>query len=804
MMLTLLLVSALVFAYMTLPARSSPGTITVPDDYLTIQAGINAASPGDTVYVRAGTYVENVVLNKTLSLVGEDAESTTIDGGGAGDVVLIVVDGVNLTGFTVCESGLTSSAGIRLRNASHCGISGNNIRSNCEGVRLEAGQSNTVSGNNITTNDLYAVVLSYSPYNFFSGNDIADNGHGVYVSFSYYNTFFGNSIKANGGYGIALEGCSSTMLSENIFVNDGLYVWGSYGSAVVDNLVNGKPLVYLESVSDSVVGDAGQVVLVNCHRIRVENLNLSATTMGVELWGTSNSKLTGNNFTNNLYGIYSEYSSNNTVSGNNMADNMAGVSLAYDFNDTISGNNVTANYWRGVSIWYSSNNTASVNNLTNNENGIFVESSSNNTVSGNKVANNRYGIQFKSSSDNTVSGNNIANNTFGVHLESASDNLFFHNDFITNSQQAFLSEPAYANVWDNGYPSGGNYWSDYSGTDQFRGISQNETGSDGIGDAPKPLFINSSQADFYPLMGPFGPLTTTGESVTVFPAENVGLIFENVAASGSTTVSETGAGPPPESGFKIEGQYLDVSTTASYSGSITIRVTYDDSHMTLQEEESLRLMHWNETTEQWENITTYVDMESNVIYGETNHLSIFGVHSVLIHDLSIFGVHAYKTCIGRGYTLRIDVDVMDEGDFAENFDATLDLTCGDVTILSIFGVHTGSQDTMTISFYWNTANNALGTYTITAHVPTVPYEINTANNDYTDGTVKVTIAGDVNGDGIVNIKDASIIGSNWGKHPLPPWPPWPPIIIFNADINGDGNINIMDATLVGLNWLKHA
>ena len=76
-------------------ARVAPTgvTIVVPDDYDTIQAAVDAAAPGDTVYVRSGTYFEHVVLNKQLTLQGEDLATTIIDGGGTGDVIEVSVNG---------------------------------------------------------------------------------------------------------------------------------------------------------------------------------------------------------------------------------------------------------------------------------------------------------------------------------------------------------------------------------------------------------------------------------------------------------------------------------------------------------------------------------------------------------------------------------------------------------------------------------------------------------------------------------------------------------------------------------------
>jgi parallel beta-helix repeat protein len=91
---------------------------------------------------------------------------------------------------------------------------------------------------------------------------------------------------------------------------------------VEDNTVNGKPLVYLEDASNYKVEDAGQVVLVNCNNITVENLDLSNTSIGLELWMTDDSKVLNNIVSNNNRGgICLDYSSNNTITGNNASNN---------------------------------------------------------------------------------------------------------------------------------------------------------------------------------------------------------------------------------------------------------------------------------------------------------------------------------------------------------------------------------------------------------------------------------------------------------------------------------------------------
>jgi parallel beta-helix repeat protein len=110
------------------------------------------------------------------------------------------------------------------------------------------------------------------------------------------------------------------------------------------------------------------------------------------------------------------------------------------------------------------------------------------------------------SSYNTIVGNTLLGNDYGVSCWRLShDNVIYHNNFINNVYQGYSESSL--NSWDNGYPSGGNYWSDYNGTDSFMGPYQNVTGSDGIGDTsmvmtpPKGTW-GIEFADRYPLMNP--------------------------------------------------------------------------------------------------------------------------------------------------------------------------------------------------------------------------------------------------------------------------------------------------------------
>jgi parallel beta-helix repeat protein len=148
--------------------------------------------------------------------------------------------------------------------------------------------------------------------------------------------------------------------------------------------------------------------------------------------------------------------------------------------------------------------------LTNEGQGILLAFTNDSKIANNNATNNEDGICLEDSSNNTVSGNNVtANNVTGICLYSSSNNTIYHNNFIGNAKQ--VSSDGSPNTWDDGYPSGGNHWSDYTGVDQKSGPYQNLTGSDGIGDTP--YTINSKSTDNYPLMKPyvFGDLNHDGK-----------------------------------------------------------------------------------------------------------------------------------------------------------------------------------------------------------------------------------------------------------------------------------------------------
>ena len=328
-------------------------------NHTTIQAAINAARPGDEIHVDSGTYYENVVVNKQVTLRGIDtgAGMPVVDAGG----ITLNTDGIILDGFDVRNSG----NGIYV-TSNYNTLTNNNVSNNNYGIYLYTSSNNTLTDNTVSNNN-YGGILLYpsSNNNTLTNNTASNNNYGIYLYSSSNNTLTDNTVSNNNAYGIYLYYSSNSNLTGNIFVNEGLIVLFSYQNTVENNMVNGKPLVYLEDSSDYVITDAGQVVVVNCTNITVDKLVLSNSSVGIELWQTNNSKISDNVINDNYYGIYLYSSSNNSITNNNVNNNNYGIYLySSSNNNTLTSNNVSnSNY--GIYLYSSSKNTIYQNNLNN-------------------------------------------------------------------------------------------------------------------------------------------------------------------------------------------------------------------------------------------------------------------------------------------------------------------------------------------------------------------------------------------------------------------------------------------------------
>ncbi|UCD13665.1 MAG: right-handed parallel beta-helix repeat-containing protein, partial [Thermoplasmatales archaeon] len=280
-----------------------------PGNYSKIQDAIDNASNNDTVFVYddMSPYYENImIIEQSINLIGENRETTIIDGGEQLSVVTIQADGVTISGFTIQNSGvLWINHGIDLHSSYNI-ISDNIITNNNVGIGLYTistyiADFNNITNNIIEKNDGYGVKLYGSSYNTISDNTIAsNNGNGVYLDESFNNVISSNVISDNNGGLIISSPSNYNNASDNVFTNDGVIITYLNQNTILNNLVNGKPIVYLEGESDKIIEeDAGQIILVNCNNITVQNQDLSNVSNALMLLDTHNCLITGNTIRSN-------------------------------------------------------------------------------------------------------------------------------------------------------------------------------------------------------------------------------------------------------------------------------------------------------------------------------------------------------------------------------------------------------------------------------------------------------------------------------------------------------------------------
>jgi len=268
--------------------------------------------------------------------------------------------------------------------------------------------------------------------------------------------------------------------------------------------------------------------------VTLKNLVITQFGFGISLNHSANCAIVGNIMMENSFEAIRLYESlsNNIASNDINATDYDGIVLYGSSDNKIDENNLTDNY-DGIRLYESSKNDITENIVTNNYYGIFLAFSSNNSLFHNNIStNDGNGVSLAwSSSENRIVENHIeANEWCGIYLNASSNNTIYHNRFVDNAPQTSVNDSA--NIWSEGYPSGGNYWSDYAGVD---------SNHDGIGDTVH--VIDGNNTDRYPLMGMFSDFNATLEhhiqticNSTVYDFEfNGTAISFSVSAENGTT-----------------------------------------------------------------------------------------------------------------------------------------------------------------------------------------------------------------------------------------------------------------------------
>ncbi|UCD92850.1 MAG: right-handed parallel beta-helix repeat-containing protein [Methanobacteriota archaeon] len=275
------------------------GLITVDDDgpadYKTIQEAIDAANPRDKIFVYAGTYPENVIVNKTVTLEGEDKEKVFVKGGG-GTVFLITADDVSMKYFTIQDGyygvfsdrtkGLVLSYniiknytyGLYQNRTTDSWVTYNHILIGKYGVLTLEAHNDAIRYNLITDNTVYGakdfnselkncfnwntfrrnkIAYWYDPDQElstleFDGNIIEDNEIGIKVNGSSTVKLTNNTI-INNDYGIYILDASPMVYNNTLQGNDiGIYCERS-SSLLLENVIRGSNYgIYCEDASPEI------------------------------------------------------------------------------------------------------------------------------------------------------------------------------------------------------------------------------------------------------------------------------------------------------------------------------------------------------------------------------------------------------------------------------------------------------------------------------------------------------------------------------------------------------------------------
>ena len=460
-MLALLVMSTLALAYDIQLVRAD-GVVTIKSDGYIDPSTANITTLDNTTYTFIGNIIGELIDVERGNIV-IDGNGYTVQGNGLpygfmlNQVNNVTIKNMNIANFIF---------GIYIQNSSRTFVTEDNI-TYCGGYGVYESYSNfsTISTSNVTSCG-YAGIFSYlSNYTVLSDNNVSNNKDGIKMWDSLDIAINGNTISGNDGAGISIEGSYNAINGNTISGNNGtgISIGGSLSDVIDDN---------------TVIGNLG---------------------VGISIYGSPNEKMNHNTVNNN----------NNT-----------GIWL-YNCSDAlVNGSSISGNNGDGIHL-------ASLGpvpmrpglaNVTDNQisyntgNGIYMYDFHGGRVQGNQLENNTNGIVITGVIDYILTNNYLVNqSSYGIQMFTYSrDNTIYHNDFVNNKNLVEIDGSSSVRSWNDSYPSGGNYWSDYTGNDTKKGPNQNINGQDGIGDTPYVIDVNNH--DNYPL------------SPSTQPSHDIGLL----------------------------------------------------------------------------------------------------------------------------------------------------------------------------------------------------------------------------------------------------------------------------------------
>ncbi|MFZ3059566.1 MAG: NosD domain-containing protein [Candidatus Methanoperedens sp.] len=504
----------------------------------------------------SNTLTNNNASSNTEGIFIEDSNNNTLRDNTASSNTNygIILDSSSNNTLTNNTANSNADYGISLGSSSSNNLTSNNASGNSAGISLDSSSNNTISTNIANSNGNRGIGISESYQNTVSDNIANFNGReGIYLRYSNFTLIGNNTVSSNTGSGILLQYSDDNNLTDNNASNSLDYPEGYHSSGIALDNSNGNNLsnnmaasnnntgISLNSsVNNNITGNTAYnntmdgifLIFSSSNNITDNTANLNEN--GIDIYSSSNNTLRNNtaNWNSNA-GIVIDSSDNSTANNNIVSGNIHNGIVLYESNYTgVSNNTATSNMNGGIWLVNSTSNTISFNNASYNNDGINFESSHNNVVNNNTLnSNNINGLYYNFSTGNTITNNLVGNNGNGIGLESSSSNTIYNN-YFNNTNNA---NDDGTNTWNTtttpgkniigGHNLGGNFWSDYTGSD---------TNGDSLGDTP--YYINEG-GDYLPLTDTPEITNFTADPNTHISRSNPTIISADVTDSNSNLVS---------------------------------------------------------------------------------------------------------------------------------------------------------------------------------------------------------------------------------------------------------------------------
>ncbi|MCZ2855639.1 MAG: PKD domain-containing protein [Candidatus Bathyarchaeota archaeon] len=404
----------------------------------------------------------------------------------------------------------------------------------------------------------------------FSRNTIDSTYEGIHIDDLLE---FGNYMSDNSSFAMG-----SILVNDNTITSaaDGIHLTGPY---YLGYDMNGKSSFTVGNIqfNGNSITSGGEGIYLSYLEYYGQGLHDSSS------WLMGNIQFNDNTITSDDYGMYIGYID---TFGDDMTGNSTFTMGSLEFNGNVINSTLDGMYLFQIYYfgWVYDNASFTMDHFSVNDNvvnsgddaihlyymepfGTHVYDHASFTMGniefdGNLASNSDAGMNLTDLENAIVRNNILQNSSYGIYLQNSGNNSIYHNNFINNTVQAYVTVNDNS-TWDNGYPSGGNYWSDYSGVDEFSGPDQNEPGSDFRGDTP--YAINANNTDRYPFMI---PRETTPPTIVLLSPENT-----TYALSTGISLTFTLDEPAAWIGYSINGQ-----ANVTLTGNATLPTLPDGWH----------------------------------------------------------------------------------------------------------------------------------------------------------------------------------------------------------------------------------